>query len=251
MYWDWPESYLSRNLKITRYTRLPYNGLSIVVSPRLNLAINKRRNNTLLLMPPVPSDYFIEPDDKSVGDQIRVSFIGRIDFGKGIQATLDIFNMLSKNPDIDLSLYGTFWEKDQEAKRIHQQLLEQNLFKYIPVNFNSYSDEVEHLVRDALRDTDIFIQPYKKLSSTIDMPVLVLESMASLNALITTPVGDIPSIYPKTRCIIPYEKLVNEAIQLITTGRNWLKNERENICSQNNVLKFDTQSIVNNLLQAL
>jgi glycosyltransferase involved in cell wall biosynthesis len=186
-----------------------------------------------------------------VSDKIRVSFIGRIDVGKGIQATLDIFNKLSENPEIELAFYGTFWENDPDAKRIHQQLSQQESFTYIPVNFHGFSDKIDHLVRDVFRDTDIFIQPYKKLSSTIDIPVLVLEAMASLSAVITTPVGDIPSIYPKSHCIIPYEQLVNDAIPLITSGRKWLSAEREKIWSQNKLLHFDTHSIVDHLIQAL
>jgi len=251
MYWDWPESFLLRNFKISTYTYLPYNGLSIAVSPRLYSVVSKKRKNPLMLMPPVPSDYFIIPSEKSVSDKIRVTYIGRIDVGKGIQATLDIFNKLSENPEIELSFYGTFWENDPEAKRIHQQLSQQDSFAYTPVNFQGFSDEVDHLVRDAFRDTDIFIQPYKKLSSTIDMPVLVLEAMASLSAIITTPVGDIPSIYPKSRCIIPHEHLVHDAIPLISSGREWLITERKKIWTQNNRLRFDTPSIVDHLIQAL
>ncbi len=251
MYWDWPESFFIRNLKIFTYTSIPYNGFSIAVSPRLHSLVGKRRKNSILLMPPVPSDYFISPPDKSVRDTIRVSFIGRIDRGKGIQATLEIFNKLSDYPEIELAFYGTFWENDPVAKRIHQQLSQQDSFRYIPVNFHEFSDEIEHLVRDAFRETDIFIQPYKKLSSTIDMPVLVLEAMASLSALITTPVGDIPSIYPKSRCIIPHEHLVNDAIQLITSGREWLPEEHDKIWKQNELLHFDTPSIVDHLIQTM
>lgn len=202
-------------------------------------------------MPPVPSDYFIPPSEKTVSDRIRVSYIGRIDVGKGIQATLDIFNTLSNNPEIELTFYGTFWENDMNAKKIHQQLSQQDSFKYIPVNFHDFSDEVDHMVRDALRDTDIFIQPYKKLSSTIDMPVLVLEAMASLSAIITTPLGDIPLIYPKSRCIIPYRHLGKEAIPLITSGRDWLTTERDYIWAQNKFFRFDTQSTVDHLVQAM
>lgn len=251
IYWDWPESFLKRNLRNYFYTKIPYNGISFTVSPRLHNDIALRRKKVQLILPPVPPDYFMDIHEKSLTDILRVTFIGRIDSGKGIDATLGIFHALSKFPEIQLTFYGTFWENDPYAKKIHMDLSSQDSFEYIPVNFQEYSPDVDNMVRNALRNTDIFIQPYKQLSSTIDMPVLLLEAMASLCAVITTPVGDIPSIYPDSRCLIPYEKIAEKAVQVTTSGNNWLPAEREKIWNKNKTLHFETPSVADQFIQAL
>jgi glycosyltransferase involved in cell wall biosynthesis len=251
IYWDWPESLLKRNIRDFFYTNIPYNGMSFAVSPRLYNNIANRRKEVQLLLPPVPPEYFVDIREKNTQEKLRVTFIGRIDKGKGIELVLSIFNSLSSIPEIDLAFYGTFWEKDTYAKKIHVDLSCQDSFEYIPVNFQEYSGDVDKMVRDALYHTDIFIQPYKQLSSTIDTPVLLLEAMASLSAVITTPVGDIPSIYPESRCLIPYENIVETAVSMIKTGPNWLPTERDKIFNQNNLLHFATPSVADQLIQTL
>jgi glycosyltransferase involved in cell wall biosynthesis len=251
MYWVWPESFFKRNLMIFINAKIPINGVSFTVSPRLFVNMSRKRLNCQLLMPPVPINFFLTPQEKSNSKKTRVTFIGRIDIGKGVLEILKMFKTLKYNPNIQLKFYGTFWEQDIRALEIHESLSNQNSFEYIPVNFNGYSDEVDKMVCDALRDTDIFLQPYRKLSSTIDMPVLILEAMASLCAVITTPLGDIPTIYPKSALIMDNCDIMEKSIQLIQKEKDWLSQEREKIFTQNEMLKYDTSNIGDKFWDAL
>lgn len=247
----WPESILKRELLLRVNFLMPVNGQNIAVSPRLSDTILKRRGNCCLLYPPVPRDYFITPDKKRTTDKVRVTFIGRIDIGKGILDTLELFDRLSKNENIELKLYGIHWESDPIAVDIHNTLLRQNKFFYQPVNFSEYSKDIDNMVRSALSETDIFIQPYRQLSSTIDSPLLVLEAMASLCAVITKPFGNIPLIYGDSPCLYEGDDYIPKMTELILTSDTWLEKERQRIYHQNTLLKFDIGTVAEQFMAIL
>ena len=96
MYWEWPESYLNRTLRLLQKDVVPYNGASIAVSPRLYSVLAGKRKNVSLMLPPVPDSFFCSLQDKPVSDQIHVTYIGRLDAGKGILETIELFNRLSE-----------------------------------------------------------------------------------------------------------------------------------------------------------
>lgn len=243
LYQVWPESVIKRELLLLANFLMPVNGQNIVVSQRLFDTIFKRRGNCILLYPPVPRDYFIHPEKKRTSDKVRVTFIGRIDIGKGILDTLEIFDRLSQNENIELKLYGIHWETDPLAVDIHNALMKQNKFFYQPVNFSEYSQDIENMVRSALSETDIFIQPYRQLSSTIDSPLLILEAMASLCAVITKPFGNIPLIYGDSPCLYNGDDFIPKMTELILNNGIWLEKERQRIHNQNAQLKFDTRTV--------
>ncbi|KGK98084.1 hypothetical protein LI82_10115 [Methanococcoides methylutens] len=247
----WPDSTVIRKLMFTINRVISINSNSFAVSPRLVQSIKKWSHRAELLWPPVPSNYFVNPSQKSVSNKTRVTFIGRIDVGKGVLETIDIFNALADRPEIELAFYGMYWESDPKAVQLHQQLLEQTNFNYVPINFAEYSSHIEKMVQSVLRDTDIFIQPYRKLSSTIDTPLLILEAMASLCAVITKPYGNIPYVYGKSPCLIDDPHLCEKATELILSANEWLPSERKRIELQNDKLKFDVSSVAEQFVKSI
>jgi glycosyltransferase involved in cell wall biosynthesis len=205
----------------------------------------------VLLWPPVPLCYFVPLSQKPFSDKIHVTFLGRIDIGKGVLEAIDIFNALAECSEVKLAFYGIYWKNDPTAVQLHHQLSDQRRFSYVPIKFTNHSDQIDEMVRSVLYDTDIFIQPYRKLNSTIDTPLLILEAMASLCAVITKPYGDISHIYGKSPCLIDSHRLCEQAIRLILSAKEWLPSERERIERQNKSLLFDTTSVVERFVDAL
>ena len=99
-----------------------------------------------------------------------------------------------------------------------------------------------------LRDTDILLLPYQKLSSTIDTPVLLLEGMASLCAILTRPLGDIPEIYGASRLLLSEPAA---AAPIILESRDFLEEERQRIRRRNQELGFGLDQILNQFIQAI
>lgn len=226
------------------------NGMSFAISPRtLNLS-KKWGYKSRLLLPPVPEEYYVDITKKEISGKPKLTFIGRLDVKKGVLETIEIFNQLSRDNTVDLNFYGIYWKNDPTATKIHQNLLKQNKFRYFPLDFEKYSPEADRMVRNALKETDIFIQPYRKLSSSIDMPLLILEAMASLCAVITKPYGDIPKVYGQSKCLIN-GNIIYESLKLISSAEEWLHDERERIYRQNKELSFDTPSVTKIFLNSL
>ena len=247
----WSESVVMRKLMFAMNRLISHKSKSFAISPRLLRQIRSWDDSATLLWPPVPSNYFVDLPQKTFSDKIRVTFLGRIDVGKGVLETIDIFNNLADYPDVELAFYGMHWKNDPIAVKLHNQLLNQKHFTYVPVEFNNYSEDIDNMVRSVLQNTDIFIQPYRKLSSTIDTPLLILEAMASLCAVITKPYGDIPHIYGESPCLIDNPNLCEKAIELILSAKDWLPSERVRIDNQNKLLNFNVSSIAKHFVGSL
>lgn len=247
----WPESVIKRELMFAMNRSISYKSKSFAISPRLLRRIKSWDNKAVLLWPPVPSNYFVDISQKTLQDKIRVTFLGRIDIGKGVLETIDIFNNLADSPEVELAFYGIHWKNDPIAVKLHNQLSNQKRFTYVPVEFTSYSERIDDMVRSVLQNTDILIQPYRKLSSTIDTPLIILEAMASLCAVITKPYGDIPHVYGESPCLIDNPRLCEKAIKLILSAKDWLPSELERIENQNKLLSFDIPYIAKHFVESL
>ena len=110
------------------------------------------------------------------------------------------------------------------------------------LNDNKYSKKGELYLIKMLHETDIFLQPYRYLSSTIDTPLLLLENMAALNPFITHPYGDIPIIYPSEVCLIDNDIIMN-SLELIKTHQKWLASERCLIRKRNFILNYESKYV--------
>jgi glycosyltransferase involved in cell wall biosynthesis len=251
LYLEWPESIIKRKLKFELGKLLPINGISFTISYRLFNYVKQWDKRVILFFPPVSQDFFIPLTEKELPGKIRVTFIGRIDHGKGVPDVIKLFKKLAQRDDIELSFYGIHWEHDTSVVALHNYLITQKLFKFVSVPFKKWTPDTDLMVQSALKQTDIFLQPYQKLSSTIDTPLLLLEAMASLCPVVTKPYGNIPDLYPSTRCIIDDKHFWNNIEPLINSAHEWMSDEWKLINKQNKTLSFDTKSICDTFIRAL
>lgn len=250
----YPESLLKRELKLAEFRFFPYNGSVICVSERQYNRLRRMARDVALVLPPVPKDYFLAPEEKRPpGDpKLRVTFIGRLDRRKGVLEVIELFRELGRNPRFDCAIYGIHIAGDEEGLRLAQWLRKQTEIRYVENNRSAYSPEVEESVRQVLRETDVFVQPYRTLDSTVDTPLLVLEAMASLCAVLTTPVGDIPAVYGPSEFIVPRRCFVRSAFALLSTlTADKLQAERERIYERNRLLGFEAGEVGRKFLSAL
>ena len=241
----WPDSIIKRKLKFIEVKIVSFNGIIICASFRLFRAIKKWVKNAVFIFPPVPEDYFINIAEKPKNERIKITFLGILSTNKGIEEVIELFKELKDNSKFECVIYGTYDPKNKNSFEIHNWLKEQKEINYIEVDRKKYSPRIEEMVKEVLKETDIFIQPYKRLGSTLDTPVLLLEAMASLCAIITTPIGSIPEIYGKSEFLIPEKYFLERAknlLQNITYEK--ILSERERIFQRNQELKFDVKNVI-------
>jgi len=245
----YPDSRLKRLLKFLEYVLFPYNGHILCVSRRQISYLRKLGVRALYLPPSVPDDYFVPPADKPKSDRIRVTFLGRIDPRKGIEDTIHLFQTLSEDPRFECTIYGICIPSDQDGLKIHHWLQNQEKIRYTEVKRQNYTPSVDAMVKKVLAQTDIFVQPYETLDSTVDTPLLLLESMASACAVLTTPVGDVPSIYAPSRFMIEHDRFVPDATELLhNLSRDSLRQEQERAYNRIVAMDISTRSIAERFL---
>jgi glycosyltransferase involved in cell wall biosynthesis len=248
----WPESLIKRSLAVgegwagSRYGRL------ICVSPRQYRALSPFSRRACHILPPVPEDYFLSPPAKKTADPIKVTFLGNLTKDKYIEEIIVLFHNLQKHPQVHCSIYGTHDPLNPHSVEVHKRLQTQNDIHYVNIDMTSYSLETDTLVKTVLTDTDIFLQPYRTLHNTLDMPLLLLEAMAALCPVVTTPLGSVPEIYGPSKFII-------QSDQFLTAAENLLKNvtseeillERGRIYERTQELNFGTTSIMEKFISLL
>jgi glycosyltransferase involved in cell wall biosynthesis len=228
-YFSWPDSRIKRKLAFLDARLYPFNGRLFCVSPRQLEHVRQWSDRGALLLPPVPESYFKDLSATPGRDRVKVTYIGRTESGKGIEDVIKLFTLLQEHPQVDLEIHGFHHGETVHSVKIHQWLKRQKSIRYFYTPYESYSKEVEENVRIVLHGTDFLVLPYRKLSSTIDMPMLFMEGMASCCAVITRALGSIPQIYGPSPFLLPGSDNVATAAALVVAGKDILRQERERI----------------------
>lgn len=242
----WGKSWIRRKCYFLESYIYPNNGGVLCMSPRLLKTSGSKRVRAELLLPPVPKEYFVKPNDKSLNSKITVTYVGRTAPSKGTDEAFKIFTQLRGEPNIQTQMCGYTFKNDRESSSIHKLLISQSDIKYIFENHNRWSENTDEKLILTLKETDILLLPYQSLRTTIDVPLLLLEGMAANCCIITKPIGDIPNIYGDSSFILPIKDFVPNAVALIKQAQRdvqVLKKERYRVASQVAKLSFDTESI--------
>jgi len=248
---SWPDSWLKRRAAFLETRLFPVNGSLFCISPRIHRRVSRWFPRAVLLLPPVPEEFFLTPSEKPVNERIRVAYIGRTEPRKGINDVLELFTRLKDSPGVELEIHGFHHKTVQAAVDTHEQLKRQKEIRYFYRPYDSYTPEVDQEVRRVLKETDILVLPYRKLSSTIDTPLLLLEGMASLCAIATRPLGDIPNIYGNGPFLFSDQDGVGSLADRILAGRQGFLEERRRLLKRNRELGFSTGQAVSLLLKSL
>lgn len=246
-----PEQRIKSHLMLIEAALTSHKGRIICVSYRQYQMMEKSAKSFLLL-PPVPESYFLAPGEKPTNKKVKVTFLGMLHPDKGVEDVILLFRELQNDPRFECAIYAIHNPSNKASLEFHERLSHQNTIKYVNLRTLDYPSKAEEIVKSILKRTDIFVQPYQKLLNTVDTPLLLLESMASLCAVLTTPLGSIPDIYGKSRFLIDKEDFVSSAITLLQDlSFDDLRVERERIYARNKLLGFSTSQIVDKLLEGI
>jgi glycosyltransferase involved in cell wall biosynthesis len=251
IYFNWPDSLLKRKGMFADARLYPFNGRLFCISPRQFHYARQWCPRSTLLFPPVPESYFVEPDAKLTHAKVQVTYIGRTESGKGIEDVIQLFDILKDCPQVEVTIHGFHHKSAPASVKTHEWLSQQRKIRYVYTPFEGYSPKVDDNLRQTLKNTDILLLPYRKLSSTIDTPLLLLEGMASLCAIVTRKLGDIPEIYGPSLFLLPESGEIISIAEQIKAASGLLDEERQRIYRQNHELGFKLGSTVDRLVDAV
>lgn len=251
LYAGWPESWVKRELLFLESRLAPYNGYLFCVSPRQHRYVSQWSKRALLLLPPVPEEYFLSLQDKPRHDRMNIVYLGRVDSGKGIAMAIALFKYLGRSTEFESRICGYPWKHNPESMRLHNELLAQDDIFYTPTDFTAYSPKVDDKVHEILRETDVLFLPYDKLSSTIDTPLVLLEGIAHLCAVVTRPLGNLPEIYGTKEWMLDEMTDHRRVKRLLRELAEGLAEERHRLIRRNRELKFNLDHVVEQFCEAL
>ena len=230
----------------------PYRPGTICMSRRLAEYVKTIRNRAETLLPPVPVGYFAKPEEKGRRDKLVVGYIGRLENGKGAPEAIELIEALSHRDDIELRVSGYSFNGTPGSRHLAGRLARNENIIYKKRNHQGWTPELEKQLALDLRDIDVLLLPYRRIASSIDTPLLLLEGMAGLCCCVTPPQGDIPRIYGDSPFLISGDNFVRQAHDLLTNGiRSLIDKEKKRIHSRIQQLRVDTPSSTDRLLEII
>lgn len=252
IYFNWTDSPIRRTAAFVDARLYPFNGRLFCISPRQFRYVSQWSDRAVWLVPPVAEPYFLAPVAKPTHDKLHVTYVGRTEAAKGIEAVIRAFTQLKNSPRFHGEIHGFHHRTLPASVQVHDWLRDQQDISYSYTPFESYSPELEDNLRHLLKETDILLLPYQQLSSTIDTPMLLLEGMASLCAVIAPAAGSIPEIYGSSAFLLS-EKHDDIAciINWVLASPQRLADERQRIFQRNAELGFQAAQVAARLLEAI
>ncbi len=251
LYTIWHEQRLRRGFVFAEARLVPFNGCLFCISPRMHRQVAAWARQTVVLLPPVPPDYFCEPRDKADAERLRITYAGRLDPAKGAMAAMEVFRHFQSREDTETCVCGYAWDHDAKTLEVREALIADADAKREIADQRRWSPNADRILRDILRRTDILLLPYQRLSSTVDMPLLLLEGMANLCGIITPALGSLHEIYGPSSLNLPGEWDKDRVIHLIESARSGLDGERCRLRERTLALQFTPADIAHVFRKAI
>ena len=191
---------------------ITYNGNIYCISNRIRDTIKLISKKSQLLLPPVDESFFhIQNAGIKQRKKIRISYMGRLDYGKGADLAFDFFsNSNLDNEKYEFYMYAYPWQKDSFSMELHNKLINQNKVKYIETKLFGNPNNVTVFLKQVIDNTDLFYLPYRYMRSTIDAPLVPMEIMSRNKLFITTNIDGIKELAYHTDALLN----INELSQL-------------------------------------
>lgn len=179
----YPDTFIKKVLRKIELKLVKYDDV-ICVSKRL-YSFNEDIIDTVHYLPPIIPDAYFNiglsklSNKKNENKQVNALFLGRLDPRKGINEVIAILENDILSKQIHWTVSGIYIPEDKGNIEALNRLKNFDNVAFNEENRIAYSDKVENRVLDFFLNNDIFIQPYRTLASTVDLPLLILEAQAA------------------------------------------------------------------------
>jgi glycosyltransferase involved in cell wall biosynthesis len=251
LYTSWPDGFVKRLISFSDSYIFRYSGKLYCVSNRQVKYLNNRKEKKAkLLLPPVPNSYYISVASLKSRTNTIV-WVGRLDYGKGADIVFKIIEKLSASQDYNFKILA-HTINNKNSVLIPESIRQLDNVNIKEIGYSEHSSIIEKEVGLCFREADVFISPYRFLSSTIDTPMLIQEAMASLCAVVTMDFPGIGWLYGSNQYLVAHdvcsENLANEFCIKINQLMDSLEDEQERISHHLDCLKFSSREVASQFI---
>lgn len=184
-----PDTFVKKFIRKLELKFVKYDAV-LCVSKRLYRFNKCVIDNSYYLPPIIPDSYFnvgfSKLSNKEKEKVVNVLFLGRLDPRKGINEVIAIIESNILKKQICWTVSGIYIPEDQGNIAALNRLKTCDNVTFNQECRGAYSKNVENRVLNFFSNNDIFIQPYRTLASTVDLPLLLLEAQAAGCTTLTT-----------------------------------------------------------------
>jgi glycosyltransferase involved in cell wall biosynthesis len=224
-----------------------------VVSPRLGTELARLGKPVHLLWPPVPVAFFEAGAQREpASEEVRVAYVGRIAADKGVAQVASAFeHVCRRHAHVHAEICGYVDGSSAASHRLHEELQSRSdrTIRYTVADTSRPAmPPREDDVLEILCRSDIVVLPYRSLDRvTIDVPLLLLEAMAAGCVVVSTPIGDIPTILDDPALVSRPAELYAKLDDLIASGH--LRARGKSLRQRALGLGVDLESVANSFLE--
>lgn len=185
-------------------------------------------SKTYLALPPVPLSFFRFDRDVTSDEKLTVAYIGRISDDKGTDSLIAAFEETKiKFANVEVEVYGYHDNNSDSSKQLHEKLLSSKHIHYFP-EARAASAQSDEYVAGLMSEIDVLVLPYKELSGkTVDIPLILLEALASGCVVISTKVGDVPRIISDKQLLMTKDNDLSNILASLVDKKTFDKKRRE------------------------
>ena len=253
LYCSWPDSKIKKFLSFADSIFFKYTGPVFCLTNRQKDYLESFLVKTAVQMwPPIPQNYFLTPVDNDNSKKITITWVGRLDKGKGADLAFDILEDFIGDTNYELKVLA-HTVNNKLSVPIPEFIKNQINCEVHEVSYSGFTASLDEHVSKLLKSTTIFICPYRLLSSTIDCPMLIQEAAAANCIIVSKNYPIIADIVGGDKYLIPSElddkDIVSACLSKVHLAIKDIQNEKCRMMSHVQTLNFSSKEVSKHFLK--
>lgn len=246
IYCSWPDSCFKRFLSFSDAIFFNYSGPVFCLTNRQkNYLETFNIKNVTHMWPPIPKNYFKSSNDEE-NKKVVITWIGRLDKGKGADLAFKILKNFVGDDAYNIRILAHSVNNSLSVS-IPKEIYDGNNCVVQEVKYDGFTNNLDNLVASLLKETTIFICPYRLLSSTIDCPMLIQEAAAANCIIISKDYPIIYKIIGSSKYLISKdlddEEIIASTIEKVYLAIEDIKNEKNRMLCHVKKLEFSSEVV--------
>ena len=176
--------------------------------------------------------------------------MGRLDYGKGADIAFKYFlNSNLDNDEFEFYFYSYPSATDDFSMKLYKELKSTEKINFVEPNSNLSPTEINNSLKNIIDNTDLFFLPYRKISSTIDYPLVPMEIISRNKDIITSNIHPLNDLIANKKSLVKPIDILN--VEFIDDLIKLFLTKNKIYSKSQNMNEFMTSKIVDKLINTI